>query len=193
MYATVLYPNNAGGEVYAAVLCPNNAGVEVYAAVQGVGGAREEFVEKKYQVFDIIDHLLILVQANNAGVEVYAAVQAGRVGRRSASGEGGTRRCRGYAQMHGVRPNALQSIQPSKALYIPGKAPRILLVRRSLLALVGRKQTVVNDQHFPQEPLGSRRCFSRTWVQHSTGGSTIELPPNLAETNSYIVNASPAL
>ena len=38
--------------------------------------------------------------------------------------------------------------QPSKALYILGKAPRILLVRCFVLALVGRKQTVVRNQFF---------------------------------------------
>ena len=48
------------------------------------------------------------------------------------------------------------SIQPSKALCAPNKAPRILSVRRSLSALVERKQTVVRDQPFPQKPPGSR-------------------------------------
>ena len=35
-------------------------------------------------------------------------------------------------------------------------APRVLPVRRSLLALVGRKQTVVRNQHFPPKPPRSR-------------------------------------
>ena len=35
-------------------------------------------------------------------------------------------------------------------------ATEILPVRRPLLALVGRKQTVVRDKLFPQKPLGSR-------------------------------------
>ena len=42
---------------------------------------------------------------------------------------------------------------------IPEKAPRILPVRRSLLALVGRKQTVVRDQLLPQKPPRSRLVF----------------------------------
>ena len=42
---------------------------------------------------------------------------------------------------------------------IPEKAPRILPVRRSLLALVGRKQTVVRDPLFPQKLSGSRFVF----------------------------------
>ena len=51
------------------------------------------------------------------------------------------------------------SIQPSKTLCIPEKAPRILPVRRSLLALAGRKETVVRDRLFPQKPSGSRLIF----------------------------------
>ena len=43
---------------------------------------------------------------------------------------------------------ARASIQPSKVLCIPEKAPRILPVRRSLSAFVGRKQTVVKDRFF---------------------------------------------
>ena len=35
--------------------------------------------------------------------------------------------------------------------------PRVLHVHRFLLALVGRKQTVVRDQFFPLKPSGSRR------------------------------------
>ena len=38
-------------------------------------------------------------------------------------------------------------------------ASRILPVRRSLVALVGRKQTVVRDQLFPQKPPGSGLVF----------------------------------
>ena len=47
-----------------------------------------------------------------------------------------------------IKQNAQASIQPSTALRIPEKAPRILPVCRSLSALVGRKQTVVRDQLF---------------------------------------------
>ena len=52
-------------------------------------------------------------------------------------------------------------------------APRILPVRRSFLALVGRKQTVVRDQLFPQKPPGLRLWSSRTGVQHSPGSSSV--------------------
>ena len=48
------------------------------------------------------------------------------------------------------------SIRSSKALCISEKAPQSLIVRRSLSVLVGRKQTVVRDQIFPQKPPGSR-------------------------------------
>ena len=76
---------------------------------------------------------------------------------------------------------ARASIQSSKALCILEKAPRFLPVRRSLLALVGRKQTVAWDQFFPQKSPGSRLWFSRTGVQHSPGSLTIELPSAFAE------------
>ena len=77
------------------------------------------------------------------------------------------------------------SIQPSKALCILEKAPRILPVRRSMLALVGRKQAVVRDQLSPQKPPGSRLWFSRTGVQYFPRSSTIELPSVLAESGAY--------
>ena len=64
-------------------------------------------------------------------------------------------------------------------------APPILPVRCSLLALVGRKQTVVRDQLFPQKPPVSRLWFSRTGVQHSPGSSMIELPSAVAESGAY--------
>ena len=48
---------------------------------------------------------------------------------------------RPWAGEAGARAN----IQPSKALCILEKAPRILPARRSLLALVRRKQNVVRD------------------------------------------------
>ena len=49
------------------------------------------------------------------------------------------------------------SIQPSKTCASPKNAPRTLLVRCSLLALVGgRKNTGVRHQLFPQKPPGSR-------------------------------------
>ena len=54
---------------------------------------------------------------------------------------------------------ARASIQPSKAPCIPEKAPRILPLRRSLLALVGRKHAVVRYQLFPHKPLGPRLVF----------------------------------
>ena len=46
---------------------------------------------------------------------------------------------------------ARASIQPSKAPYIPEKAPRVLPVRRSLSALVGRKQFRGQGSSFPSE------------------------------------------
>ena len=63
-----------------------------------------------------------------------------------------------------VRPRADEAgtradIQPSKALCIPEKALRTLTVRRSLLALIGRKQIVVKHQLFSQKPPGSRLIF----------------------------------
>ena len=54
-----------------------------------------------------------------------------------------------------------------------------------LVALVGRKMTVVRDQLFPQKPPGSRFRFSRTGVQPSPGSSTIELPSAFAESGAY--------
>ena len=65
-------------------------------------------------------------------------------------------------------------------------SPRILPVRRPLLALVGRKQTVVRDQLFPQKPPCSRHRISCTGVQHFLhDSSTIELPSALAESGAY--------
>ena len=64
-------------------------------------------------------------------------------------------------------------------------APRILPVRCSLTALVGRRHTVGRDQLFPQKSPGSRLYFSRTGVQHSHGSSTIELPSALVESGAY--------
>ena len=52
--------------------------------------------------------------------------------------------------------SARTSIQPSRAMCISEKAPRILPVHRSLLALVEEKQTVVRDQLFSQKPPDSR-------------------------------------
>ena len=54
-------------------------------------------------------------------------------------------------------------------------APRMLPVRCSLTAFVGRRHTVVRDQ----------LSFSRTGVQHSPGSSTIELPSTLVESGAY--------
>ena len=47
---------------------------------------------------------------------------------------------------------ALVRVHPPRALSIPGKRSRNLAVRRSLLALAGRKQTVVRNQLSPQKP-----------------------------------------
>ena len=49
------------------------------------------------------------------------------------------------------------SSRPKPCAYL--KNSRILPVRRSLLALVGRKQTMARDQLFPQKPPGSRLVF----------------------------------
>ena len=54
-----------------------------------------------------------------------------------------------------------------------------------LVALVGRKMTVVRYRLFPQKPPGSRLWFSRTGVQPSPGLSTIELPSAFAESGAY--------
>ena len=65
------------------------------------------------------------------------------------------------------------------------KTPQILPARRSLLAFVRRKQTVVSDQFFPQKPPGSRLWFWRTGVQHSSGSSAIKPPSAFAESGAY--------
>ena len=64
-------------------------------------------------------------------------------------------------------------------------APGILPVGRSLLALVGRKQTVIRSQLFRQKPPCSRLLFSRMRVQHSPGSFTTELPSAFAESGAY--------
>ena len=64
-------------------------------------------------------------------------------------------------------------------------APRILPVRCSLPAFVGRRHTVVRYQLFPQKPPDLRLYFSRTGVQHSPGSLTIELPSALVESGAY--------
>ena len=56
----------------------------------------------------------------------------------------------------------------------PKDALGIVSVRRSLLALVGRKHTVVSDQLSPQNPPGSS-------LSSSSGSSIIESPSALAE------------
>ena len=53
------------------------------------------------------------------------------------------------------------------------KSPTNLARSPLLVALVGRKMTVVRDQLFPQKPPGSSLWFSRTGVQPSPGSSTI--------------------
>ena len=69
-------------------------------------------------------------------------------------------------------------------------APGIFPVRHFLLALVGRKQTVVRDQLFPRKSPGSRLLFSRTRVQHSPDSSTIELPSALSKFGAYSPNST---
>ena len=65
-------------------------------------------------------------------------------------------------------------------------APEILPVRHFLLALVGRKQTVVRDQLSRQKHSGSRFLwFSCTRIQHFSGSSKIELLYVLAEFGAY--------
>ena len=64
-------------------------------------------------------------------------------------------------------------------------APSILPVRRSVLVLVGRKQTALRVQLFAQKPPGSRLEFSHTRVQHSPCSLTIEPPPALAKSGTY--------
>ena len=65
------------------------------------------------------------------------------------------------------------------------KSPTNLARSPLLVALVGRKMTVVRDQLFPQKPPGSSLWFSRTGVQPSPGSSTIELPSAFAESGAY--------
>ena len=67
----------------------------------------------------------------------------------------------------------------------PRKSPTNLARSLFLVALVGRKVTVVRDQLFPQKPPGSRFRFSRTGIQPSPGSSTIELPSAFAESGAY--------
>ena len=52
-------------------------------------------------------------------------------------------------------------------------------------AFVGRKQTVVRDQLFPQKSTSSRLWLSRIGIQHSPGSLTIALPSALAESGAY--------
>ena len=68
---------------------------------------------------------------------------------------------------------------------IPENTPRMFPVRPSLLALVGRKQTVVRDYFFPQKSLDSSIRFSRTGIYFSPGLSTIELRSTLAKYGTY--------
>ena len=65
------------------------------------------------------------------------------------------------------------------------KSPTNLARSPLLVALVGRKMTVVRDQLFPQKPPGSSLWFSRTGVRPSPGSSTIELPSAFAESGAY--------
>ena len=65
---------------------------------------------------------------------------------------------------------------------------RSLPGRRCLLALVGKKQVVFNDQLSPQKSPGPYLCFSYTRAQHSPGSSTIKLTSTLAESGAYSPN-----
>ena len=65
------------------------------------------------------------------------------------------------------------------------KSPTILARSPLLVALVGRKMTVVRHQLFLQKPPGSSLWFSRTGVQPSPGSSAIELPSAFAESGAY--------
>ena len=76
-----------------------------------------------------------------------------------------------------ARDPASSRLKPSVSLK---NAARSFPVRRSLLAFVGKRQTVVRDQHLPQKTPGSRLLFSRIGVLHSPGPSIIELPSTLA-------------
>ena len=67
----------------------------------------------------------------------------------------------------------------------PWKGPTNLARSPLLVVLVGRKNTVVRHQLFPQKPPYSRFWFSRTGVQHSPSSSTIELPSTFAESGAY--------
>ena len=84
-----------------------------------------------------------------------------------------------------VKPAREPAFSHSKPCAFLKNAPGSLPVRRSLLALIESKQTVVRDQFFPQKLPGSRLWFSGTRVQHSPGSSVIELPPALAESGAY--------
>ena len=65
------------------------------------------------------------------------------------------------------------------------KSPTNLARSPLLVALVGKKKTVVRHQLFPQKPPGSTLPFSPTGVQPSLGSSTIELPSAIAESGAY--------
>ena len=76
------------------------------------------------------------------------------------------------------------SIRPFQALYNLWKTTLgILPVELFLLALVGRKQTIVRDQLSSRKLPCSRLGFSRARVQHSPCSSAIELPFALAESS----------
>ena len=75
----------------------------------------------------------------------------------------------------------------SVLINIPEKAPRILPVRRSLLALVGRIQTVLRDQLFPQKPPVRALYFGlATWVQSSHPAS--RCPPSVPGANLVLTH-----
>ena len=83
--------------------------------------------------------------------------------------------------MKPARKPASSRPQPCASLKKPHQSCRSPL----LVALVGRKITVVRDQLFPQKPHGLRCRFSRTGVRPSPGSSTIELPSAFAESGTY--------
>ena len=78
------------------------------------------------------------------------------------------------------------SSRPKSCTFLKN-APEILAVRCSLLALAGRKQTVVRDlSALPSETSRfASLILALKGSQHSPGPSTIELPSTLAESSAY--------
>ena len=92
------------------------------------------------------------------------------------------------------RDGGLELVKPAREQVYTGSklkaplenAPRILPVRRSLLALAGRKQKPWPEiAAFFSEISRFANWFSRTRVQHFSGSSTIELSSALAESVAH--------